>query len=48
MEQKEAIELLEKQFEVLAKTSETCEDEYLKDITDSMLSIYATLYPAQY
>lgn len=40
-------EIFEEQFKLLADISKKCEPEYLKDITNSMISIYTILNPYQ-
>lgn len=37
-------EKLEEQFDLLHEESKRCEPEYLKDLTESMLLIYSTIY----
>lgn len=47
MSKEEAEKILEEQFELLHKISETCEPEYLESITNVMLNIYTILYCCQ-
>lgn len=37
-------EILRRQFQLLAKQSETCRDDLLPGITASMISLYAVLH----